>query len=754
MKDKIFGVLQRVGRSFMLPIAILPVAGLLLGIGSSFTNETTIATYGLQKILGSGTLLNSLLIIMNKVGSAVFDNLPLIFAVGVAIGMAKKEKEVAALSALIAYFVMNVAISAMLLINGEITAGGQIAKDVLEGTITSVCGIQSLQMGVFGGIIVGLGVAALHNRFHKIVLPNALSFFGGSRFVPIISTIVYMFVGILMYFIWPVVQNGIYALGGLVTGSGYIGTLIFGIIKRALIPFGLHHVFYMPFWQTAVGGTMEVAGQMVQGGQNIFFAQLADSANVAHFSADATRYFSGEFIFMIFGLPGAALAMYRCAKPEKKKAAGGLLLSAALACMFTGITEPLEFSFLFVAPALFVVQVILAGAAYMIAHMLNIAVGLTFSGGFLDLFLFGILQGNEKTSWLRIIPVGIIYFILYYVIFTFMIKKFDFKTPGREDDDTETKLYTKADVNARKEAGKTDSATVTTSNDPVSELITMGLGGKKNIVDVDCCATRLRVTVAEPERVRDDLLKQTDSRGIVKKGQGVQVIYGPHVTVIKAKLEEYLETAPNEFAADTVENDTENSGNNTAETANGSDSNATQNQAAGTENESDTAQTSAPVREEKIRKTAIIYSPVNGIAADLSTAPDEGFAGKMMGDGAVVTPTEGTVYAPADGEVEFIFDTKHAIGFQTDSGIPMLLHMGIDTVKLEGKGFEILVTEGQKLKMGEPMMKLDLEFLSANAPSLVSPILDTEPEDNQRIRLLANGEIKAGEPLFAVETLE
>ena len=757
MKDKIFGVLQRVGRSFMLPIAILPVAGLLLGIGSSFTNETTIATYGLQKILGSGTLLNSLLIIMNKVGSAVFDNLPLIFAVGVAIGMAKKEKEVAALSALIAYFVMNVAISAMLLINNEITADGQIAADVLEGTITSVCGIQSLQMGVFGGIIVGLGVAALHNRFHKIVLPNALSFFGGSRFVPIISTIVYMFVGILMYFVWPVVQNGIYALGGLVTGSGYIGTLIFGIIKRALIPFGLHHVFYMPFWQTAVGGTMEVAGQMVQGGQNIFFAQLADSANVAHFSADATRYFSGEFIFMIFGLPGAALAMYRCAKPEKKKAAGGLLLSAALACMFTGITEPLEFSFLFVAPALFVVQVILAGAAYMIAHILNIAVGLTFSGGFLDLFLFGILQGNAKTSWLRIIPVGIIYFILYYVIFTFMIKKFDFKTPGREDDDTETKLYTKADVNARKEAGKAAGAAATTSSDPVSELITRGLGGKKNIVDVDCCATRLRITVAEPERVCDELLKQTDSRGIVKKGQGVQVIYGPHVTVIKAKLEEYLETAPNEFADEaqgTQNNAVAEAGNSTAENANGQNSTAVQNQSTGTDNAGNTAQTSAPVKEEKIRKTAIIYSPVDGIAADLSTAPDEGFAGKMMGDGAVVTPTEGTVYAPADGEVEFIFDTKHAIGFQTDSGIPMLLHMGIDTVKLEGKGFEILVTEGQKVKKGEPMMKLDLEFLSANAPSITSPILDTEPEDNQRIRLLANGEIKAGEPLFAVETLE
>lgn len=766
MKDKIFGVLQRVGRSFMLPIAILPVAGLLLGIGSSFTNETTIATYGLQNILESGTLLNSLLLIMNKVGSAVFDNLPLIFAVGVAIGMAKKEKEVAALSALIAYFVMNVAVSAMLLINNEITADGQIAADVLEGTITSVCGILSLQMGVFGGIIVGLGVAALHNRFHKIVLPNALSFFGGSRFVPIISTIVYMFVGILMYFVWPVVQNGIYALGGLVTGSGYVGTLIFGIVKRALILFGLHHVFYMPFWQTAVGGTMEIAGQIVQGGQNIFFAQLADSVNVAHFSADATRYFSGEFIFMIFGLPGAALAMYRCAKPEKKKAAGGLLLSAALACMFTGITEPLEFSFLFVAPALFVVQVILAGAAYMIAHMLNIAVGLTFSGGFLDLFLFGILQGNAKTSWLRIIPVGIIYFILYYVIFTFMIKKFDFKIPGREDDDIETKLYTKADVNARKEVGNTAGAAVTTSSDPVSELITRGLGGKKNIIDVDCCATRLRVTVAEPERVRDELLKQTDSRGIVKKGQGVQVIYGPHVTVIKAKLEEYLETAPSEFAENTQKNipGTQNNTvaeaeNNAAENTDSQNSNsmAVQNQNIETENVDNTdnaAKTFAPVKKEKIRKTAIIYSPVDGIAADLSTAPDEGFAEKMMGDGAVVTPTEDTVYAPADGEVEFIFDAKHAIGFQTDSGIPMLLHMGIDTVKLEGKGFEILVTEGQKVKKGEPIMKLDLEFLTANAPSITSPILDTEPEENQRIRLLANGEIKAGEPLFAVETLE
>jgi glucose-specific phosphotransferase system IIA component len=740
MKDKIFGVLQRVGRSFMLPIAILPVAGLLLGIGSSFTNETTIAMYGLEGILGTGTILNGLLVIMNKVGSIVFDNLPLIFAVGVAIGMAKKEKEVSALSAVIAYFVMNTAINAMLVINGELSKTGEIAADVLDGTIASSCGIQTLQMGVFGGIIVGLGVAALHNRFYKIALPNALSFFGGTRFVPIISTIVYMFVGIALYFIWPTVQNGIYALGGLVTGSGYAGTLIFGLIKRALIPFGLHHVFYMPFWQTAVGGTMEVAGQMVQGGQNIFFAQLADSANVAHFSADATRYFSGEFIFMIFGLPGAALAMYRCAKPEKRKAAGGLLLSAALACMMTGITEPIEFSFLFVAPALFAVQVVLAGSAYMIAHMLNIAVGLTFSGGLLDFFLFGILQGNEKTSWIRVIPVGIIYFFLYYFIFTFLIKRFNLKTPGREDDDAETKLYTKADVNARRE-NKNSSDGEVQNEDALSLTITKGLGGKKNISDVDCCATRLRCTVLDPDKVNDALLKSTGASGVVHKGSGVQIIYGPHVTVIKSNLEDYLESAPDEVYEDSSDGeDAAESG--TSYESNKKGSNEKENNAENADKGAEPA------------RTVIISSPVKGIAADLSTAPDEAFAGRMMGDGAVVTPTEPVVSAPEDGEVCFVFETKHAIGFMTDTGVSLLIHIGIDTVKLNGKGFEALVENGQKVRKGEPMLKLDLDYLKENAPSVVSPVLCTELEDNQKVRLLKSGAIDEGEALFAIDIFE
>lgn len=751
MKDKIFGVLQRVGRSFMLPIAILPVAGLLLGLGSSFTNTTTIETYGLQWLLGDKTILHALLVIMNAVGSAIFDNLPLIFAVGVAIGMAKKEKEVSALSAVIAYFVMNVSINAMLKISGKILADGSIAKDVLDGTITSVCGIQSLQMGVFGGIIVGLGVAALHNRFYKIELPNALSFFGGTRFVPIISTVAYLFVGILMYFIWPTVQNGIYALGGVVTGTGYFGTLLFGIIKRALIPFGLHHVFYMPFWQTAVGGTMEVAGHMVEGGQNIFFAQLADSANIAHFSAGATRYFSGEFIFMIFGLPGAALAMYKCAKPEKKKQAGSLLLSATLACMFTGITEPLEFSFLFVAPALFAVQVVLAGSAYMIAHILNIAVGLTFSGGLLDFFLFGILQGNAKTSWMLVIPVGIVYFLLYYFIFSFLIKKFDFKTPGREDDDTETKLYTKADVNERKAAKdvKNPDEKTGTVADELSQTISRGLGGKANISDVDCCATRLRITVIDPDKVNDALLKSTGASGVVHKGQGVQIIYGPRVTVIKSNLEDYLASVTEEhFEDDAVENNTADAD----EVKNENAASAADSKTKDSNTSSDKAQDS-DVESEPI-STVIISSPMTGIAADLSTAPDEAFASKMMGDGAVVTPEEGVVVAPEDGTVLFVFDTKHALGFTTDSGIGMIIHVGIDTVKLEGKGFDVQVEAGQKVNKGDVLMKLDLDYLKANAPSVTTPVICTELKDNQKIRLITDGPIKAGEPLYAVDTYE
>lgn len=681
MKDKIFGVLQRVGRSFMLPIAVLPVAGLLLGVGASFTNTTTIAQYGLEWLLGTGTPLNSLLLIMSKVGSSIFDNLPLIFAVGVAIGMARREKEVSALSAVVAFLVMNISINAMLTITGSILADGSIAEHVTSGTIAPILGIDTLQMGVFGGIIVGLGVAALHNRFYKIEMPNVLSFFAGTRFIPIISTIVYTFVGILLFFVWPYVQNGIYGLGNLVADAGYLGTFAHGIIKRALIPFGLHHVFYLPFWQTAVGGTMEVAGVLVEGGQNIFFAQLADP-NTVRFSAEATKYFTGEFIFMIFGLPGAALAMYHTAKDNKKKIAGGLLLSAAITAMLTGITEPIEFSFLFVAPMLFGVQVLLAGSAYMMAHIFNIAVGVTFSGGFIDLLLFGILQGNAKTGWLLIIPIGLVYFALYYFIFKFLINKFDLKTPGREDDDVDTKLYSKQDV-LDKKGNKVDETSL---------LIVQGLGGYDNIADLDSCATRLRVSVVNGDLVDEGALKASGAAGIVRSGKAVQVVYGPQVSVIKSKLADLIENPVALESVETVE--------------------------------------AVEAVEEVVEETTdglneVIYAPIKGEVKDLSETPDPTFAQGMMGQGVVVFPSEGKVVAPFDGEVTFVFGTKHAIGLKSDKGVEMLIHVGIDTVQLDGKGFEVFVNDGDKMKQGDLLIEFDMEYLAANAPSLATPLIFT-----------------------------
>ena len=500
----------------MLPIALLPVAGLLLGIGSSFTNQTMLEAYSLTGVIYEGSVAYTILDIMNQCGSAVFNNLALLFAMGVAIGMAKKEKEVAALSGAIAYLVMNTAISAM------ITARGGVEAMAANST-TSTLGITTLQMGVFGGIIVGLGVAALHNRFYKIQLPQVLSFFGGTRFVPIVSTAVYLVVGIAMFYLWPIVQNGIAALGNLVIRSGYAGTWIYGILERALIPFGLHHVFYMPFWQTAVGGTAVIEGVTVQGAQNIFFAELA-SRTTEVFSVSATRFMSGKFPFMIFGLPGAALAMYRTAKPEKRKVAGGLLISAALTAMLTGITEPLEFTFLFVAPAMYAVHCVYAGLSYMLMHIFNVGVGMTFSGGIIDLILFGILQGNGKTHWIWIVIVGAVYFVLYYFTFYFMISKMNLKTPGREDEGEETKLFTRSDFKAKTGVGPDGSAPAA-SSDPTSALILKGLGGKANLSDVDCCATRLRVTVLDAAKVSDALLKQSGASGVIHKGNGVQVIY-------------------------------------------------------------------------------------------------------------------------------------------------------------------------------------------------------------------------------------
>ena len=698
MKDKIFGVLQRVGRSFMLPIALLPVAGLLLGIGSSFTNETMLAAYGLNSVIHPGTLIYTILDVMSQTGSAVFNNLALLFAMGVAIGMARKEKEVAALSGAVAYIIMNTAIQAM------INAAGGVEAMPANST-TTMLGITTLQMGVFGGIVVGLGVAALHNKFYKIELPQVLAFFGGTRFVPIVSSIVYLVVGIAMFYIWPVVQSGIAALGALVLASGYAGTFIYGLLERALIPFGLHHVFYMPFWQTAVGGTAIIDGVTVTGAQNIFFAELASKSTTV-FSVSATRFMAGKFPFMMFGLPGAALAMYQCAKPEKKKAAGGLLLSAALTAFLTGITEPLEFTFIFVALPMYAVHCVLAGLSFMLMHILNVGVGMTFSGGLIDRVLFGVMQGNAKTHWVWVVVVGAVYFVLYYIIFRFMISKFDYKTPGR-DDAEEVKLYTRADVNARSAAS---GSTAPAGDDPVSALIVEGLGGTANLSDVDCCATRLRCTVKDAALVRQDVLKASGASGVICKGNGVQVVYGPKVAVIKAKLEDYLENAPKTPAA-----------------------------------------TAAPAPAAPAAKDTVLSACLNGTVVPLADVKDEAFASGVLGDGIAIEPTDGELVAPADGEISSTFETHHAVGMTTADGAELLMHIGIDTVKLGGKHFTCLVNEGDKVKKGQPLIRFELEAIKAEGYPVTTPLIVCNTDDYAAVAAKASGTVKQGDALLELK---
>ena len=696
MKDKIFGVLQRVGRSFMLPIALLPVAGLLLGIGSSFTNETMLAAYGLNSVIHPGTLIYTILDVMSQTGNAVFNNLALLFAMGVAIGMARKEKEVAALSGAVAYIIMNTAIQAM------INAAGGVEAMPANST-TTMLGITTLQMGVFGGIVVGLGVAALHNKFYKIELPQVLAFFGGTRFVPIVSSIVYLVVGIAMFYIWPVVQNGIAALGALVLASGYAGTFIYGLLERALIPFGLHHVFYMPFWQTAVGGTAIIDGVTVTGAQNIFFAELASKSTTV-FSVSATRFMAGKFPFMMFGLPGAALAMYQCAKPEKKKAAGGLLLSAALTAFLTGITEPLEFTFIFVALPMYAVHCVLAGLSFMLMHILNVGVGMTFSGGLIDLVLFGVMQGNAKTHWVWVVVVGAVYFVLYYIIFRFMISKFDYKTPGR-DDAEEVKLYTRADVNARNAA----SGSVPAGNDPVSAMIVEGLGGAANLADVDCCATRLRCTVNDAALVKQDVLKASGASGVICKGNGVQVVYGPKVAVIKAKLEDYLESTPkNPVVAPSP--------------------------------------AAAPAA-----KDTVLSACLNGTVVPLADVKDEAFASGVLGDGIAIEPSDGELVAPADGEISSTFETHHAVGMTTADGAELLMHIGIDTVKLGGKHFTYLVNEGDKVKRGQPLIRFELEAIKAEGYPVTTPVIVCNTDDYAVVEAKASGTVKQGDALLELK---
>ena len=703
MKKHLFSLLQRIGQSFMLPIALLPIAGIFLGIGSSLTNTNMLAAYHLKGLMGPGTAPYILFSLLNSAGSIIFDNLPILFAVGVAIGMARTEKATAALSSIIAFFVMHSTIGSLITYTGR-------SHSFLTGATTEIVGITSLQMGVFGGIIVGLGVAALHNHFYKIELPKVFSFFGGTHFIPIISAITYVGIGILMFYIWPPIQILINDAGKLVLMSGYGGTFVYGLLERALIPFGLHHVFYMPFWQTADGGRELVNGQLIEGAQNIFFAELANP-DTSHFSVAATRFMSGKFPLMMFGLPGAALAMYTCARPENKKAVGSLLLSAAISSAVTGITEPLEFAFLFVAPPLYVIHCAFAGLSYMLMHMLNVGIGMTFSGGFLDFFLFGILQGNTKTSWLHVIPVGILYFIVYFIVFRVMILKFNYQTPGHEKDNA-------APVN---------------NADNKSQQILDGLGGLENISDLSCCATRLRVTLHRPSKLNKEKLLATGAAAVVANGDGVQVVYGPEVTVIHARLQDYIaqiipassSTADNSAAVPTT----------SAEVSNPAVSAETK--------DSDNLSVADAI-------TDIVYAPCNGTVIPLKEINDGVFSEGYIGEGLAIEPVDGSFYAPFDCSVAMVFDTHHAIALHTANDTELILHVGLDTVKLNGQHLEVFVQEGQKIQKGDLILRADLEGIQSAGCRTVTPVVITGAGGAESVELLKTGPVHIGDAVLKV----
>ncbi|MDY2630150.1 MAG: PTS transporter subunit EIIC [Clostridium sp.] len=558
--------LQRIGKAIMLPIAALPIAGILLGVGGALLGiaglENAPAVYQPLMAFVNIPVVTAILTIMKNIGDIIFGNLPLLFAVGVAVGLAKKDKGTAGLASIFGFIVMNQVISSMLALG--LTQLGVLTPDAVGeyGTyVTTNLGIFTLNMSVFGGIITGIVTAVLHNKYHTIQLPQVIGFFSGSRFVPIVTSLAMAVVGAILAFIWPVVQNGIGVLSELVRNAGVIGTFFYGLIERALIPFGLHHVFYTPFWYGSfVEGQILVDGawQTVAGANTAYFAQLssmsslvgASAADMSTIVSGTTRFMAGKFPFMMFGLPAAALAMYRTAAPAKKKVVGSLLASAAVTALLTGITEPLEFTFLFVAPVLYVVHCVLAGLSFMLMDILHVFIGMTFSGGLIDFTLFGLLPAGAgvPTHWLRLILVGIVYAVVYYFLFYFLIKKFNLKTPGRDENEEEVKLYSKADYQEKAGIPQADinenSKGAKGTKNEIQEkapAVLAALGGEENIVSVDACITRLRVEVKDKANVNKEELKALGAAGVVEVGNGIQAIFGAKADAYKNEIKNILD---------------------------------------------------------------------------------------------------------------------------------------------------------------------------------------------------------------------
>lgn len=554
--------LQRIGKAIMLPIAALPVAGILLGVGGSLINiaalENAPAIYQPLIAFVNIPMITIILKIMQGIGDIVFGNLPVLFAVGTAIGLAKQDKGTAALASVFGFLIMNQVIG-VLLGMGATPLGTLVSGDVpaqYAQYVTTTLGIFTLNMSVFGGIITGVVTATLHNKYYNIQLPAVIGFFSGARFVPIVVSLAMAVVGALLAYIWPFVQDGIAVIALFVKNAGPIGTFLYGLIERALIPFGLHHIFYTPFWYGSfVDGQVIIDGawQTIQGANYAYFAQLGNMQSIVGADADTmstivsgtTRFMAGKFPFMMFGLPAAALAMYHTAAPNKKKIVGSLLVSAAFTSLLTGITEPLEFTFLFVAPVLYVVHCIMAGLSYFLMDILNVFIGMTFSGGLIDFTLFGILPAGAgvPTNWIRAILVGAGYAVVYYFLFKTLILKLNLKTPGREGDEEEAKLYSKADFQAAKGLDGKEAPNKANGKDEIVQKapeVLAALGGEENAVSIDACITRLRVEVKDKSKVDKDKLKALGAVGVVEVGNGIQAIFGAKADAYRHEINRIL----------------------------------------------------------------------------------------------------------------------------------------------------------------------------------------------------------------------
>jgi glucose PTS system EIICBA or EIICB component len=681
MFKKAFGVLQKVGKALMLPVAILPAAGLLLAFGNALQNPTLLE---IAPFLASGGV-EMVASVMEQAGGIIFGNLALLFAVGVAIGLAGGEG-VAGLAAIVGFLIMNVTMGTV-----EGLGIGDVTGEGVDPAYALVLGIPTLQTGVFGGIIVGILAAYMYNRFFQIELPSYLGFFAGKRFVPIATAASAVVLGLLMLLIWPPIQNGLNAFSNFMLGENRaFAAFIFGVIERALIPFGLHHIFYSPFWFEFGTYTSE-AGNIIRGDQAIFMKQIQDGVQ----DLTAGTFMTGKFPFMMFGLPAAALAIYHEARPERKAVVAGIMGSAALTSFLTGITEPIEFSFLFVAPVLFGIHTIFAGLSFLTMHLLDVKIGMTFSGGLIDYILFGLI--NPQTNAWIVIPVGLVFAVIYYFGFRFAIRKWNLMTPGREE--------------VEDEDGEGASAG-TAGELPYNVL--EALGGEENIAHLDACITRLRVSVNDAKGVDKPRLKKLGASGVLEVGNSIQAIFGPKSDTLKSQMQDIMrgkaprkaQTSANEEVEQQIE-----------------------------EVNPEALQTTEEEKNEKF------VAPITGEIKEITEVPDQVFSGKMMGDGFAIVPSEGTIVSPVDGKVVNVFPTKHALGLESKSGREVLIHVGIDTVKLEGKGFEALVKEGDQVEAGQPLLEVDLDYIKENAPSIMTPIVFTNLKEGQQVTVEKTGKV-------------